>query len=60
MTPPCPNCQTNREVVECVMNKDKNVIAWCCDYCNLVWEVKPDGRNITNGLTQADSLNQNI
>lgn len=52
MTPPCPNCQTNAYVVECV--KDA---AWCCDYCNLVFPagVKSDGRTTDKGLTQADS-----
>ena len=55
MNPPCPNCQTNQFVVECVVNN-----AWCCDYCNLVWGVKPDGRAIDNGLTQADSPKKNI
>jgi len=42
MTPPCPNCHTNNDVVECAKNTDEGKIVWCCDYCNLVWEVKID------------------
>jgi hypothetical protein len=40
MKPPCPNCQTNRDVVECVKDSTDETIAYCCDYCNLVWEVE--------------------
>jgi hypothetical protein len=40
MKPPCPNCQTEQYVVECVTNSNEDVIAYCCDYCNLVWEVE--------------------
>lgn len=58
MNPPCPNCQTDRSVVECVKDENGNVLAWCCDYCNLVWGANPDGCKPIKELTQGGSSNE--